>query len=91
VSVVQQILIELHVVALCPVPGDGSIAKVPASNANGDFQAIVSNYITNTDTNAYSASNSRMLYGNKIGCWNVSLVTNMHHGFDNQETFNEPI
>jgi hypothetical protein len=30
-------------------------------------------------------------YGNKVGCWDVSEVTNMDHGFSQRRGFNEPL
>ena len=71
----------------CNDDGDGPINKVPASGTDGQFQAIVDNYLDG-DT---SADSSRKLYGDKIACWDVGSVTNMFQAFYDQGTFDEPI
>jgi len=71
----------------CYDDGDGPIEKVPASGTSWYFQDIVTNYLEGD----VSSSSSRVTYGNKIGCWDVSLVTNMHYAFFYQRTFDEPI
>jgi len=71
----------------CNDDGDGPFAKVPASGTDGQFQAIVDNYLDG-DT---SADSSRKLYGDKIACWDVDSVTNMYRAFFYKEIFNEPI
>jgi len=73
----------------CTEDGDGPIAQVPPSINTWEFQDIVTNYID--DTGGTTANSSRKLYGNKIGCWDVSLVRRMKYAFFNQKTFNEPI
>jgi len=71
----------------CSDDGNGPIAKVPASGTDGEFRAIVDNYLDG-DTGADS---SRVKYGNKIGCWDVASVTNMYLAFYEKATFDEPI
>ena len=67
--------------------GDGPIEKVPASGNIREFKAIVTNYLWgDTDVNS-----SKSKDGNRISCWDVSLVTNMFDAFNGQTEFNEPI
>lgn len=47
-----------------------------------DFQKAVAEYIKDPESSSY---------GNRIGCWDVSVVTDMQGAFNLQDTFNEPL